>query len=258
MLRAVHDHARQHRRQRRAAVDPEGPGRFDLRPRVDDERLHPLLRRRPRDRRAPRRHLRPPTRLPDRCGHFRHLLGYRRPRPRPDRARRQPRRPGHRSRTDDAGHPLDHHQRLPAHERGKAMGTWAGVSALALAIGPVLGGLLTEHVSWRAIFYLNIPVAIGAVAATLFAVPRVARHERRQGGRLPRRRDPDHRPHRAGPRSRRGQQLGLGLDPDRRPAGRLDRRPCVLRLRRAARQGPDGPIRAALAPQLTWAPRSSP
>jgi EmrB/QacA subfamily drug resistance transporter len=56
------------------------------------------------------------------------------------------------------------------HERGRAIGTWAGVSALALAIGPVLGGLLTEHVSWRAIFYINIPVAIAAVTATLFAV----------------------------------------------------------------------------------------
>ena len=56
------------------------------------------------------------------------------------------------------------------HERGKAIGTWAGVSALALAIGPVVGGLLTEHVSWRAIFYLNVPVAIAAVSATLFAV----------------------------------------------------------------------------------------
>ncbi len=59
---------------------------------------------------------------------------------------------------------------FPPHERGKALGTWAGVSALALAIGPVLGGFLTEHVSWRAIFYLNIPVAIVAVAATIFAV----------------------------------------------------------------------------------------
>ncbi len=56
------------------------------------------------------------------------------------------------------------------HERGKAIGTWAGVSALALAIGPVLGGLLTEHVSWRAIFFLNVPVGVAAVIATLFAV----------------------------------------------------------------------------------------
>jgi EmrB/QacA subfamily drug resistance transporter len=59
---------------------------------------------------------------------------------------------------------------FPASERGKAIGTWAGVSALALAIGPLLGGFLTEHVSWRAIFYLNIPVAAGAIIATLFAV----------------------------------------------------------------------------------------
>jgi EmrB/QacA subfamily drug resistance transporter len=59
---------------------------------------------------------------------------------------------------------------FPASERGKAMGMWAGVSALALAVGPVVGGFLTEHVSWRAIFYLNIPVAIGAIVASLFAV----------------------------------------------------------------------------------------
>jgi EmrB/QacA subfamily drug resistance transporter len=55
------------------------------------------------------------------------------------------------------------------HERGKAIGTWAGVSGLALAIGPVVGGALTEYVSWRAIFFLNLPVAVGAVAVTLFA-----------------------------------------------------------------------------------------
>ena len=58
---------------------------------------------------------------------------------------------------------------FPAEERGKAIGTWAGVSALALAIGPVVGGALTEYVSWRAIFFLNLPVAVGAVAVTLFA-----------------------------------------------------------------------------------------
>ncbi len=59
---------------------------------------------------------------------------------------------------------------FPARERGRAIGTWAGVSALALAVGPVVGGFLTEHISWRAIFYLNLPVATGAVIAALFAV----------------------------------------------------------------------------------------
>jgi EmrB/QacA subfamily drug resistance transporter len=58
---------------------------------------------------------------------------------------------------------------FPPHERGKAIGTWAGVSAIALAVGPLLGGWLTEDVSWRAIFFINLPVAVGAVVVTLFA-----------------------------------------------------------------------------------------
>jgi EmrB/QacA subfamily drug resistance transporter len=57
-----------------------------------------------------------------------------------------------------------------AAERGRAIGTWAGVSALALSIGPLLGGFLIEHVSWRAIFFINLPVAVVAIVATLFAV----------------------------------------------------------------------------------------
>ncbi len=60
-------------------------------------------------------------------------------------------------------------QAFPAEQRGTAIGTWAGVSALALAIGPVLGGFLTEDVTWRAIFFINPPIAVGAVAVTLFA-----------------------------------------------------------------------------------------
>jgi EmrB/QacA subfamily drug resistance transporter len=60
-------------------------------------------------------------------------------------------------------------QSFPPHERGTAIGTWAGVSALALAIGPVLGGFLTQDVSWRAIFFINPPIAVIAVAVTLFA-----------------------------------------------------------------------------------------
>src|SRR5690349_5705811 len=59
---------------------------------------------------------------------------------------------------------------FPPEERGRAIGTWAGVSALALALGPAVGGALTEYVSWRAIFFLNLPVAVGAVVVTLFAV----------------------------------------------------------------------------------------
>src|SRR4051794_22612075 len=60
-------------------------------------------------------------------------------------------------------------QTFPPEERGKAIGTWAGVSAIALAVGPLVGGWLTEDVSWRAIFFLNVPVAVVAVAVTLFA-----------------------------------------------------------------------------------------
>ena len=60
-------------------------------------------------------------------------------------------------------------QAFPPHQRGTAIGTWAGVSALALAIGPVVGGFLTEQVSWRAIFFINPPIALITVAVTLFA-----------------------------------------------------------------------------------------
>jgi EmrB/QacA subfamily drug resistance transporter len=58
---------------------------------------------------------------------------------------------------------------FPPSERGKAIGTWAGVSAIALALGPLVGGWLTEDVTWRAIFFINVPVAAIAVAVTLFA-----------------------------------------------------------------------------------------
>ncbi|HEX7792909.1 MAG TPA: MFS transporter, partial [Vicinamibacterales bacterium] len=44
-------------------------------------------------------------------------------------------------------------------ERGAAIGTWSGFSAMTSAIGPVIGGWLIEHVSWRAVFFINVPLA---------------------------------------------------------------------------------------------------
>jgi len=49
-------------------------------------------------------------------------------------------------------------------ERGRAIGTWSGFSAITTAIGPVAGGWLIEHVSWRAVFFLNVPLAAIVVA----------------------------------------------------------------------------------------------
>src|SRR4029079_18050501 len=58
---------------------------------------------------------------------------------------------------------------FPRHQRGTAIGIWAGVSALSLAIGPLVGGILTEHINWSWIFFVNIPVGVLAiVAARLF------------------------------------------------------------------------------------------
>ncbi len=54
---------------------------------------------------------------------------------------------------------------FPPRQRGTAIGIWAGVSALALAIGPLVGGLITEHVNWSWIFFVNIPVGVLAIGA---------------------------------------------------------------------------------------------
>ena len=55
--------------------------------------------------------------------------------------------------------------------RGKAIGTWSGFSAITTAIGPVLGGWLVEHISWRAVFFINLPLALAVVIISFFKVP---------------------------------------------------------------------------------------
>jgi EmrB/QacA subfamily drug resistance transporter len=59
---------------------------------------------------------------------------------------------------------------FPPKERGMAIGIWAGVSALALAIGPLVGGLLTEHLSWHWIFFVNVPIGVVGIAASFLLI----------------------------------------------------------------------------------------
>jgi EmrB/QacA subfamily drug resistance transporter len=55
---------------------------------------------------------------------------------------------------------------FPPRERGTAIGIWAGTAALALAIGPLVGGLITEHLEWSWIFFVNVPVGVLAIVAS--------------------------------------------------------------------------------------------
>jgi EmrB/QacA subfamily drug resistance transporter len=67
-------------------------------------------------------------------------------------------------------------------ERGKAIGTWAGVSAIAVAIGPLLGGLIVDHFNWRWIFLINPLLALATIWIAYKHVPES--HDRQVTGRL--------------------------------------------------------------------------
>jgi len=56
-------------------------------------------------------------------------------------------------------------------ERGRAIGTWSGFTAITAVIGPVLGGWLIEHASWRWAFLLNLPLAIAVIVVSIWHVP---------------------------------------------------------------------------------------
>lgn len=65
-------------------------------------------------------------------------------------------------------------------KRGRAIGTWSGFSAITTAIGPVLGGWLVENLSWRAVFFLNLPIAVAVIVISLWRVPES--HEKNKQG----------------------------------------------------------------------------
>ena len=58
---------------------------------------------------------------------------------------------------------------FPPRQRGTAIGIWVGISAMALAIGPLIGGILTEQINWSWIFFINVPVGIaGIIVSRIF------------------------------------------------------------------------------------------
>src|SRR5579875_1483129 len=56
-------------------------------------------------------------------------------------------------------------------ERARAIGAWGAVVGISLALGPIVGGALTQSVGWRAIFWINVPIGLAAVALTALFVP---------------------------------------------------------------------------------------
>ena len=65
-------------------------------------------------------------------------------------------------------------------ERAQAIGIWGGVVGISMALGPVLGGALVQVSSWRAVFFVNVPVGLIAIALTALFVPESkAEHPRR-------------------------------------------------------------------------------
>ena len=60
---------------------------------------------------------------------------------------------------------------FPEAVRGRAIGTWSGFTAMTAALGPVLGGWLVQHLSWRWIFFINLPLALVVLAITIWRVP---------------------------------------------------------------------------------------
>lgn len=68
---------------------------------------------------------------------------------------------------------------FPPHQRGKALGLYVSIGSVFLSLGPVIGGLFTQYLSWRYVFWINIPIAIIGFLLTLWVVPKQEGHKRR-------------------------------------------------------------------------------
>ena len=74
---------------------------------------------------------------------------------------------------------------FPPRQRGTAIGVWAGTAGMALAIGPLLGGILTQQLSWHWIFFVNIPVGALAIVVSRIVIPESRDTSQRQSLDLP-------------------------------------------------------------------------
>ena len=146
-------------------LDASGAG-----PAVGDERLPADDRGAGRHRRAARRHVRPQARLPRRDRPLRRSARSSPAPPSGEDADRRPRPAGRRRRADADALLAIVCNAFPAEEQPRALGIWAAVSAIALAIGPLAGGALIE-IDWRVIFWINLPVAALGVAIMAVAAP---------------------------------------------------------------------------------------
>jgi EmrB/QacA subfamily drug resistance transporter len=66
---------------------------------------------------------------------------------------------------------------FPEDQRGRAIGTWSGFTSITAAVGPVLGGWFVQHVSWRWVFFINLPLGLAVLLLTVWKVPESSARE---------------------------------------------------------------------------------